>query len=604
MFTFTSKSRQGMAVVSAGAAAALLLTGLGVSNATADNLNWNPAGTPGTSSSGSGTWDTGTTSDWYDTNTSSQSTWAAGDSAVFGMATTGTGSYTATLGSSISATNVNTNPANAFAGTLTLIGNGTSTSSYSITASGTVHFGGDAGNGGTVPVGVVNLQNVIFNSTSGSPGDEVWGSTLNVGDTVGSASYGATYNATTYLDIGGANVAAVNVNKGGLLNVGSYIRIGGDNGAGSANGSVLNVNTGGAVNVTANGGYILLDNGHLTANSKGTLNMNGGTLSANFLYTPDSNSTLETGILNLNGGILSTQHISEQTGSTTIVNFNGGTLHALASIGLIGNPGSTYTVPANLNVMAGGAIIDTNGYQPAIYNPLLTGTPKGTPDGGLTVENSDPTRGGISIASNGALTITGGLLTITGANTYTGPTVINSDAVLQLEDHTASSPNGGVTGVATIADTSLLQINSGGALVLNPDGVGTQISVGGLTMNGGIISLGLDGSSFQNLLVGTAASISGTNIINLTVLASTAVPTGTYTLIADAAGGLSGTFEFGNGSTTGTLTVGSNTYMGTLHDSANALTLSVSAVPEPTAVALLAIGAMGLLLIRRRKPAA
>lgn len=605
MLSLNSKSRKSIGIISAGAAAALLLTGLGVSNVTADTLNWNPAGTPGTSSVGSGTWDTGTTADWYDATTSAQSTWAAGDSAVFGMATTGTGSYTATLGSSISATNVNTNPGNAFAGTLTLIGNGTSTNSYSITASGTVHFGGDAGDGGTVPVGVVNLQNVIFNATSGaSANDEVWGSTLNVGDKVGSVSYGATYNAPTYLDIGGANVAAVDVNNGGLLNVGGYIRIGGDNGAGSANGSVLSVNTGGAVDVTASGGYILLDNGHATANTKSTLNMNGGTLSANLLYTPYNSSTPETGILNLNGGILSTQHVSEQTGSTTVINFNGGTLQALASIGLIGNPGSNYTVPTNLNVMAGGVVIDTNGYQPVIYNPLLNGT-GGAADGGLTVENNDPSRGGISINnSTGALTITGGLLTITGANTYTGSTVINSDSALQLEEHTATSPNGGVTGLATIAKTSLLQIDSGGALVLNPDGVGTQISVGGLNLQGGIISFGFDGGSFQSLLAGTKASVSGTNIVNLTALTTAAVPTGTYTLIADSVGGLTGTFEFGNGSDTGTLTVGSNTYTGTLNNSATAETLTVSAVPEPTAVALLAVGALGLLLIRRRKAAA
>ena len=128
MLSLNCKSRKSISILSAGAAA-LLITGLGVSNATADTLNWNPAGTPGTSSAGSGTWDTGTTADWYDATTKVQSTWTAGDSAVFGMATTGTGAYTATLGSSISATNVNTNPNNAFAGTLTLIGNGTSTNS-------------------------------------------------------------------------------------------------------------------------------------------------------------------------------------------------------------------------------------------------------------------------------------------------------------------------------------------------------------------------------------------------------------------------------------------------------------------------------------------
>ena len=68
-------------------------------------------------------------------------------------------------------------------------------------------------------------------------------------------------------------------------------------------------------------------------------------------------------------------------------------------------------------------------------------------------------------------------------------------------------------------------------------------------------------------------------------------------------GGLTGTFEFSNGSDTGTLTVGGNTYTGTLNNTDTAETLTVSAVPEPTAVALLALGGLGL-LIRQRKPAA
>ncbi len=371
--------------------------------------------------------------------------------------------------------------------------------------------------------------------------------------------------------------------------------------------------TGGTVNVSQ------ISSGGSGSGQEGILNIDSGTVTAtnkpSITAGSTTNSHLVTTIVNLNGGTLSVHDITESMNgtststytvvpNTTIVNFNGGTLQENnASVGLIANPYAinTYT-PTNLNVRAGGAIIDTNGYSPAIYNPLLTGTSAGTLDGGLTVENSDPTRGGVSIASDGALTISGGLLTITGANTYTGPTVINTDSALQLDDHTASTPNGGVTGVATIADTSMLQIDSGGALILNPDGVGTQISVGGLNLQGGIISLGFDGGSFQNLLVGTAASVSGTNIINLSDLSggTAAVPNGTYTLIADAAGGLTGTFEFGNGSTTGTLTVGTNTYTGTLNNSATAETLTVSAVPEPATLGLFAIGALSLLAGRKR----
>ncbi len=654
MFSFTSQSRKSGAILAAGAAA-LLITGLGVATSNADTLVWNPGKSTAGGTNGAGTWNSSGTY-WYDSTTSSGPVaWSSGSAATFGTGTGGSGTYTVTVGSSGYSTS--TLSTTSSGNTYTLTGGSIDTGTAALLANGNLTLQnitvtvGNTGNTNSSPTGISQASGatlVVGNGANLKTSYIAAGNEL-VGNTTGNATGTIDVNSGGYL--GGAATdgriqinfspyasgSAFNVNGGTVKLTGSSAEVwlsDAPNPTTSATGTftVGADGTGGTVTVT---GFNAAGTGTGTASQTGTLNVDSGTVTTKFI---SANSAGATTILNVNGGVVTstnTASITANSGANTTVNLNGGTLsvHAItesgtttaatgtttvnfnggtlqennASVGIVANAGgssSLYT-PTNLNVLAGGAVVDTNGFSPVIYNPLLTGTAAGTPDGGLTVENSDPSRGGVSINSTtGALTITGGQLTITGANTYTGPTVINSDSALQLEDHTASNPNGGVTGVATIADTSLLQINSGGALVLNPDGVGTQISVGGLTMNGGIISLGLDGSSFQNLLVGTAASISGTNIINLTVLASTAVPTGTYTLIADAAGGLSGTFELGNGSTTGTLTVGSNTYMGTLHDSANALMLSVSAVPEPTAVALLAIGAMGLLLIRRRKPAA
>ena len=623
MFTHTSQTRRTMTLLSAGAAAALLITGLGVFQATADNLTWNPNQSSAGGTNGNGTWNSSSTY-WYDTSTSSGPVaWANGDGAYFGSGTGGSGNYTVTLGSSSGTYTPTSLTVSNSGNSYVLNGNG-----------GTITDSGQLLANGNLTLENITLDNTAYTSNIASTtgiSQTSQGATLNIGS-------GATL-AGTDINAGGINgTGVINVNTGGTLSETNRIQI--NYGAGSSSGNELNVNGG---TVTMTGGIAFLNDSNkansvseMTVGADGTggtvavsqissggsgsgqegiLNIDSGTVTAT--ATPSitaggtANSHLVTTIVNLNGGTLSVHDITESMNgtskstytvvpNTTIVNFNGGTLQENnASIGIIANPNSSTYTPNNLNVLAGGAIIDTNGYSPAIYNPLL-GTAAGTPDGGLTVENSDPTRGSVSIASNGALTITGGLLAITGANTYTGPTVINTNSALQLEHHTASSPQGGVTGVATIADTSMLQIDSGGALILNPDGVGTQISVGGLNLQGGIISLGFDGGSFQNLLVGTAASVSGTNIINLAALATTAVPNGTYTLIADAAGGLTGTFEFGNGSTTGTLTVGTNTYTGTLNNSATAETLTVSAVPEPATLGLFSIGALSLLAGRKR----
>ena len=626
MFTHTSQSRRSMTLLSAGAAAALLIAGVGISSSTATTLNWDPSLTGSGGSNGTGTWDT-TTTNW--SNGTSDVVWNSTDAA--GFTTAGSGTYSVSVAKGITA--VGLTVGNSISSSPALNNytfQSAGTGSYTLTDSGILAI-----KGGTVTLQNLTIDNSTYNNNNATGISEVYTSTLNIG--TGGYIKGQQIAAGL-----GAAPGVINVSSGGTLAESSRIQI--NYGAGQSSGNELNVNGG---TVTMSGGTAFLNDSNkansvseMTVGADGTggtvnvsqissggsgsgqegiLNIDGGTVTAtnkpSITAGSTTNSHLVTTIVNLNGGTLSVHDITESMNgtststytvvpNTTIVNFNGGTLQENnASVGLIANPYAinTYT-PTNLNVRAGGAIIDTNGYSPAIYNPLLTGTSAGTLDGGLTVENSDPTRGGVSIASDGALTISGGLLTITGANTYTGPTVINTDSALQLDDHTASTPNGGVTGVATIADTSMLQIDSGGALILNPDGVGTQISVGGLNLQGGIISLGFDGSSFQNLLVGTAASVSGTNIINLSDLSggTAAVPNGTYTLIADAAGGLTGTFEFGNGSTTGTLTVGTNTYTGTLNNSATAETLTVSAVPEPATLGLFAIGALSLLAGRKR----
>ena len=581
-------------------------SGLGLTSVSADSLTWDATASTTGGSEGNGTWNT-TNTNWYDTTTTTTEpvAWSnsASDSAYFGP---GSGSYTVTLGANISAVTMAPGPTNNFAGTLTF--DGTAANNYSITASGTVHFGGTGLNSDTATTGTFNLQNMTFNATGSKQGtgnDEVWGSTLNIGTTGG----GATYNASDYLDIGGGSVSTVNVNNNSTLNVVNNIRIDGDNQWGNPSGSsTLNVNTGGKVDITSATGQLWLSNAHnRTAGGPdlGTVNV-GGTLIASVITTQVNNGDPQIGtlninsggivktgqissntvtsagvvangktIVNLNGGIIETSQVAAAAAGTTVVNFNGGTLQAVSPNSL----GSWIQQAVTLNVNNGGAVLDANGNNGAmIYASLLQGS--GGSTGGLTITNSGSTPGAVYLSKS--------------VNTYTGPTEIQSNATLSLETNSTAP-------AATIADSSVLKIDSGGSLDISQNGL-AQTVLNSLNDAGGTITFGMNGNQVSNILVNTASSISGTNTINVYgVYGATAFNYGTYNLIADAAGGLTGNFVFGNGTDSAHATLGSNSYLLTLSNSNTAEMLTVSPVPEPATLGLFAIGGMALVLIGRKR---
>ncbi|MCX8156917.1 MAG: autotransporter-associated beta strand repeat-containing protein [Verrucomicrobiae bacterium] len=86
------------------------------------------------------------------------------------------------------------------------------------------------------------------------------------------------------------------------------------------------------------------------------------------------------GILNLNGGVLSTPSVTmRDVGATSYLNLNGGTLKAKANEpNFIANLSGAY-------VYAGGAVIDTAGYDVAIPQPLLA--PDGQGVVSITLDN-------------------------------------------------------------------------------------------------------------------------------------------------------------------------------------------------------------------------
>ncbi|MFT3789426.1 MAG: hypothetical protein QM770_25135 [Tepidisphaeraceae bacterium] len=162
--------------------------------------------------------------------------------------------------------------------------------------------------------------------------------------------------------------------------------------AGAGASSQLDMN-GGTLNLNASADLRMVTNNTATATGTATVNMNGGTISG---WTGNNNGVLSaTSVLdlhyaaaplassfNLNGGTLAIGQVitTNKTAGTSAFNFNGGTLKAAASTAnFINLMGTGQTV----NVLAGGAKIDSNGADITVVDPLLNGTGGGA-DGGLS----------------------------------------------------------------------------------------------------------------------------------------------------------------------------------------------------------------------------
>ena len=337
--------------------------------------------------------------------------------------------------------------------------------------------------GSGVLVGVGVNSNGTLNVTNG-------GGVLQTGGD-GVVGYGATGTATvdgvgsTWINSGATSAIQVGINGGsGALSItnggsvsGTFGQIGysGDgevtvDGAGSTWISTSNLNVGafgnGTLNITTGGGVSsatgVVGNGSgavgtVTIDSAGSWTNNGA------LVVGQGGS----GTVNLNGvagarGVLKTQNITKGQGAGAI-NFDGGILRAATFNGdLLGN----FAV-GDVTIKAGGAFIDSNGGASSISSPL----------------------GGI-----GALTKQGaGSLTLTGANTYAGGTVIESGTLQVFSNGTL----GATTGALSVANGATLDLG------------GTSQTVGALTGAGNINSTILGNLSLLTVNQATNTTFSG-----------------------------------------------------------------------------------------------
>ena len=226
-------------------------------------------------------------------------------------------------------------------------------------------------------------------------------------------------------------------------------------------------------------GKLIIDGGHYRSGASGLTMGLGG----NGTGTPSSTLTLTSGsatitslvlfnnvaTVNLDGGTLAVNSISK--GSTIgNFNFNGGTLKARAS-----NPTFVQGL-TNGFVKSGGAIIDTDGFNVGILSALV----------------QDPLSTGGGLTKNGA-----GILTLSGANTYTGPTVINGGALAFSRTGTVTLDGGSISGAGGVNFLGGATFNLAGNHTYNGP---TSVAAG---------RLNLDGSLTSNISVTTGAGIGG-----------------------------------------------------------------------------------------------
>ncbi len=252
--------------------------------------------------------------------------------------------------------------------------------------------------------------------------------------------------------------------------------------------------------VVVSGGTFSQPSGNLAIgqHAPGILTINSGLVNLTNALEFGFGAGNSSGTVSLNGGQLNTPNFTTGSSPANMVNFNGGLLQLTASSANLFTPTADYT----LNVGDGGMFIDLNGHSTTISNAL-----NASGSGGLTVYATSP-----------------GTLTLSGFNTYTGPTQING---------------------GTVAITGAGNLGNGGPLTVN----GGQIDLGGTSQAVGAVSITAAapaGNTIQNgNLSGTSYAVSNSS--------------GNAIIAAALQDGSSGSSAFTmSGGGTATLTAGNN----------------------------------------------
>ena len=436
---------------------------------------------------------------------------------IYSGAVSGTGGLTLAAGAeTLSGANTYTGATTITSGTLTLGGSGSIASSSGLTNNGTFDISGHTGNAAIVTL-------------SGTGATVLGANTLTLSNAAGSYSGAASGTGGLTIAAGAESLSGVSTYSGATT---------------IANGATLSLTGTGAIAssaVVANGGFNI--SGHTGGATVASLSGGGGvTLGANTLSLSNAAGSY-TGVMSGTGGLTvagGSETLTGQetyTGATTIA---AGTLALSTANAITATSGVALTVATsildltansqtinNLSGVAGSQVRLGGGSKGTIYTYSLNSTAN-------TLFAGVISGGGIGFPFSGTANLLKdgtGTLTLTGANTFTGPLTINAGTL-------ALSGGGSISSVTSVTNNATLDISghTGTAAINSLSGS----TAGVVTLGANTLTLTAAAGTYDGALNGTGglAITGGTE----TLTAATAYTGGTS---INAGGGLA---LSGNGS--------------------------------------------------------
>ena len=479
--------------------------------------------------------------------------------------------------------------------------------------SGTAIVGGGITTTGTTTISAGNLQ--VTNMTVPAVGGTLsiaGGSSL---ITTGTLTFNANTSDDVYPVTGGGTISLQGTNTSAASpDIYANLPSTAYNSVQISNNIIVGPGTHYVGGMSANNSYDEYGTGDLgiqgSLSGTGGLVVSGAPANSQFEVTLYNDNSAWTGPLTINRGDVAL--VSGATSGLTAANSVAFTPASgnIAALYLFGND----VTIGSLSGTAVGSMYIRNGslsnneaiFQPSDAVLTVDQTTSGTFAGVISDGPDDYYSGTTATASTGpynrlGLTLAGTAgLTLSGINTYTGPTTVQSGTLALAAGgalgNTAIAVAAGGTfapeantraGVTTVAGAGASLSVNGGTLDMTAGGTNTSIGTFALHQNGSFSGPALTLSSAtlgfavsptgaDKIAVDGSASVSGTNTVNLTLLGGT-YSAATYALVS-AASGLTGTFDFANGSTSET--VGGNTYVLVNSDGLESLAIDGgSAVP-------------------------